>query len=356
LSRSINEADRANSFLNAGRPEEAQKLLSRHLTENPDDVRALCLMARALSETRNFEQALSASQAALKLAPGEEWAWRLASVAYVGLHDYPKARSAAEKAKELAPNLWIAHLQLVNVDIAFGRVTSRTQTLASELVRLAPNEPDSHMILGNVALQLKKPAAAEEAYRTALRIDPSHAGAKHNLSVAQLHRGKTGIAAAGFVDILSNDPQYALALRNLRASALVALRDIHVLLFFPLLLCSEPFARVVDQDVNVDPTFPWVELRLAIAVIAALSIGIYLLRFVHTSRNRLGQLVKNLPQIDKSLTVWAICLGVCFILVLTSPLLPAPVARVIYPNMMLFLFWFFIVMLAIAARRARKNR
>lgn len=213
-----NASDQALVYLDAGRPREALEVLGLHLASTPDDVRALCLTARALIDAGDRAQAAASAQRALSLSPENEWAWRLLAIARTDAGQFDAARKAAARAREIAPWNWQTHFQVAAVDVSAKHVTPATQAAASRAAELAPNEAMTHFMVGNVALANKDLTGAEKAYRRALALDPHMPAAQNNLSLVIMRRGATGAAAAGFVDILANDPTSELARRNTLAA------------------------------------------------------------------------------------------------------------------------------------------
>ncbi|MEN0083377.1 MAG: tetratricopeptide repeat protein [Leifsonia sp.] len=210
--------DRATLYLDAKRAEDAVAILGRHLASEPDDVKALCIMGRALCETGETEEAVRSTRRAVSLAPSDEWAWRVLALAFASNGDHTEAREAAERAIEIAPDAWRTHLQRAVVDLRAGKADFATQTAALRAVELAPGEAQTHYILGNAALARRSWDAADAAYRRALAIDPQLEAARNNLAVVALRRGDNGTASAGFVDILAQNPGSVTARRNVLAA------------------------------------------------------------------------------------------------------------------------------------------
>lgn len=197
---------RARALLDAGRSQDAISTLGPYLASNPDDVRALCVLAQAHLRLSDGERALVAAQAAVAADPGEEWAVRLLSSALVTQGRYNEARWMADEAIRLAPNQWRCHAQLAGVDVAAKTITTSTRRAAQRVVELAPEEADAHLVAGNVALADTKYRAAAAAFREVLRLDPSNASAHNNLGVVALRRRRLGQATSFMVNAAGIDP------------------------------------------------------------------------------------------------------------------------------------------------------
>jgi predicted CXXCH cytochrome family protein len=85
--------------------------------------------------------------------------------------------------------------------------------------------PESHVNLGLVHLRRRDPAAAEAAYRTALRLDPAFVPALVNLADLYRARGREGDATAMLRDAVSREPANAEA-RFAFGLALARARDL----------------------------------------------------------------------------------------------------------------------------------
>lgn len=193
-------------------------------------MRALILAARAETASGNAVRGVEHAQRALSLSPDNEWAWRVLALALSDAGRFDDARDAAARATALAPDNWRAHLQAAAVDVKAQTVTFETQAAATRAVQLAPNEPLTHLTLGNVALAKGYLNAAEDAYRRALALDPQLESARNNLAVVSLRQGSLGEAAAGFVDLLSDSPTSVQARGNLLASVARMLARVRLVL------------------------------------------------------------------------------------------------------------------------------
>ncbi|MEU6744161.1 tetratricopeptide repeat protein [Streptosporangium sandarakinum] len=160
------------------------------LSTDSGDPREWCaLAARRLAEDRPGD-ALEAARRAVDHDPGAEhaagWGYRLASLAFERLGRSAEAVAAAEEAVRLAPGSWAARLRL---GAALRHVPGRwreSRAQAARAVRYAPQEPDPHVLAGDLALLRGEHRAAEGAYREALRLLDGHAGARVGLGLALL--------------------------------------------------------------------------------------------------------------------------------------------------------------------------
>ncbi|MFF5208140.1 hypothetical protein [Streptosporangium sp. NPDC000396] len=155
-----------------------------------DDPREWCATAAAWLSRDRPEAALEAARQAVERDPraesGADWGYRLASLAFERLGRVAEAVAAAEEAVRLAPGSWAARLRL---GAALRRVPGRWReswAQTARAVRYAPEEPDPHALIGDLALLRGEHRRAEAAYRDALRRLDDHPGARINLGLALL--------------------------------------------------------------------------------------------------------------------------------------------------------------------------
>ncbi|MBB2913199.1 tetratricopeptide (TPR) repeat protein [Streptosporangium becharense] len=157
---------------------------------DPVSPRDWCAVAAARLGRDQPEAALEAARTAMDLDPraesGADWSYRLASLAFERLGRDAEAVAAAEEAVRLAPGSWAARMRL---GAALRRVPGRWReswAQAVRAVRYAPEEPEPHVLLGDLELLRGEHRRAEAAYRDALRRMPDHPGARVNLGLAAL--------------------------------------------------------------------------------------------------------------------------------------------------------------------------
>lgn len=210
---------RIRTLIEAGRHEEARVKLESVLASEPGDGGLWCLYALCLCRLDRPAEALQAAGRAAALEPDEEWPHRLASIALCSLQDYPRAAEAARAAVRLEPGLWQTHAQLALALHEVKNVDAMNEAWqsADHAVSLAPDEAETHFVMGVVAQERGAVQVAESAYRRVLALDPAHAAAMNNLGLLQLKRGRLHEAAEGFTSSLRNDPNLGVARANVDA-------------------------------------------------------------------------------------------------------------------------------------------
>jgi Flp pilus assembly protein TadD len=300
-------------MISLGRHEEALALLNPLVAAEPDNSYALCLTAQALLQLERPLLARQAAEAAIRSDPSAEWPLRLLSIALRESGDTARAVEVAADSVRMEPNLWEPRAILA---IALSEVRGsrhRARRVAETAVTIAPQEPQTHFVVGLVADRLGRYGDAEAAYRRALQLNPQHAAARNNLSVILSRRGDYLGAAKGFTEAAVGDPRLAIARRNvdyvvirmIQRAQLVVMGAIFVAMAGPRLL------GIPDPLISVVAAFTGVGLIV---------FGLY--RFVTSTPRRLHRYLRTLPVRDRLATAWVTLLAVALLVLCVATLLP----------------------------------
>jgi Flp pilus assembly protein TadD len=210
-------------LIDAGRADDATSMLVTFLAAHPDDVTALGLLSLAHLRARRWHDALRAADAAIGITPDHLPAWQRRSIALIELDRADEAAVSAAEYLRLGPDLWPAHYTMARVLYPVRGRRQEALRHAEYAVELAPNEADPHNLVGVVQRALENRAAAEQAYRAALAIDPTHALARSNLALLHLGRTGTDETMAGLREAAANDPQQYSIHRNMALVSVLAL-------------------------------------------------------------------------------------------------------------------------------------
>ncbi|MGN6760656.1 MAG: tetratricopeptide repeat protein [Leifsonia sp.] len=295
------DRERAAVYLDADRPQDALRLLGPYLASAPEDVRALCLYARALVHAGDARRGVETARRAVSLAPDGEWAWRVLAFAESQAGNHQAAVGAAARARAIAPMNWLTHLQVATVELKARTVTPDTLAAALRAVEMAPDEAIAHYTVGNVLLAQKAPKDAEQAFRRALALDPHMTSAQNNLAIASMHQGATGVAAAGFVDILAANPASDLARRNVLAAIGATVARLRILLGAGVLASFALRNASLSAD-GADSFASAIDVRLAtIVVVLVIGIGwtVLAIRFVAGAGIRMKQILRAAWRFDR---------------------------------------------------------
>ncbi len=209
----------AYGFLEAGRAAEAEVILRKILTSDPDDAGALHLLGgialargriaaaedlvrkaiRSSPRTPEYhdnlgavllrqgkaDEAIAAFRTAIELDPGGAMIHNNLGDALKQIGDFEGAAAAFGRAIELSPDIAGVHSNLGTALRALGRLEEAEESLG----RAVALNQDSAMVHGNLGVLLRDMARYDEAQASlerALRIDPDYAPAKTNLALLWL--------------------------------------------------------------------------------------------------------------------------------------------------------------------------
>lgn len=228
---------RAESLMDLHRPQEAADVLEGGLSTDPDEPVALAMLAAARLELDQAGPALAAAERATASAPDFEWAHRLRSVALADLSRHDEAVHAAVQAIRVAPELWQPHVQYALTAVRFPTLSHDALEAARRSVQIAPHRADPHFAVGVVADRLRRHEESEAAYRRALAIDPTHAGALNNLTSGRGFGLGLRDQLDGYAQALQHHPDLAVAQENIELVAYRFVRRFYWAAMVGLLVC-----------------------------------------------------------------------------------------------------------------------
>ncbi|UQX86648.1 tetratricopeptide repeat protein [Jatrophihabitans telluris] len=303
----------ARTLIEARRHDDALRALAAHLASHPDDVEALCLAAQAQLELNRPAPALDLAQRAISLAPEYEWPLRLASVAHSRLAEPDAALAAARASVRADPGVYQTHTLLsqaiashpaFDADPTFRMQAEQAVAVALDL---APNEPETHLAAGNLAMRVKDLDGARARFEQALALDPHYVDARHNLSLVAMRQRRLGSAAAGLVGVLAEGGD-ELALHNLKVLAARILRYLHLALWLIVLIASRVVGDNTQPGSRADHSGAQLWITRTGAVLAVLVIAGFAVTMRLTANRALGQFVRGVAARDRMLLGWAVAL------------------------------------------------
>jgi tetratricopeptide (TPR) repeat protein len=172
--------DQAGDLLHSGRAGKAVHLLAPVVGEEPENVGAWHLMARARLDLGDAPAALDAARSALRLDPGGLESLYLVSAAYsaTGRHDLAIAAATTGCADDPG-NPRLAE-RLGRALLAAGRVGEAENSLRAA-AEFAYYDADLQVAHGISLFAAGRPLSAREAYGRALRLEPSNVRAQLEL-------------------------------------------------------------------------------------------------------------------------------------------------------------------------------
>lgn len=146
------------------------------------------------------------------------------AVALYGQGRVAEALTLAWQTAAAHPNSALAQYTYASLLRVSGRDRDALAVIDAAL-RLSPASPDALVLRGDLQRSLSGAHAAEADYLQALRLQPDHALAVHNLAVGRLRMGTTTKAVRGLLEATRLDPGLAsLALGNIALAVIRVLR------------------------------------------------------------------------------------------------------------------------------------
>lgn len=174
--------DRAQRWLEDGRPEEAVHDLDGVLSAAPGNAEAWMIMTRARLMLDDTGAALVAANTAVGLAPKDPRALAMVSLALSACGRHDEAVLAAHRAVAYEPENPSWHDITACVLLAGDLRPEQAERAARKAVRLDPQHPPFHVTLGFALAAMGRRGPARESLRTALRLDPENEVAQHELA------------------------------------------------------------------------------------------------------------------------------------------------------------------------------
>jgi tetratricopeptide (TPR) repeat protein len=199
---------RARALVDLQRWPAATRLLRGVVAEQPESAEAWCLLALSYGGAKRQREALAAAQRAVSCGPDDEWAHRVLSSRLHGLGRHPEAIAAARRAVTLAPGEWRAYIAYAQALVGSPTPENLGAARASvdRALQIAPQEATVHLVDGNVADASGDFQRSQQAWRTALALDPTNSGALHNTALDDMQRGRSDAAIRGFAGAAALDP------------------------------------------------------------------------------------------------------------------------------------------------------
>jgi tetratricopeptide (TPR) repeat protein len=225
-------------------PAAAMQLLAPYLASEPDDWFALCVAAQALLKLADPAQALTLAYRASGLNPTDDWPLRLQALALRNLGRFAESQSVARSSVLVSPANWQTHYMVACTDLWAQAVTDHSMAAAEKARELAPDEPRTHELVGQIALARGKSRRAVRSLEQALRLDPENSVARHELARAHLRQFRFAKSLRGFLAVGRMDPTIPQTQINLHNIAIRAMTFLHYAIFIGFL--ASPSAPVLS--------------------------------------------------------------------------------------------------------------
>ncbi|HEU4422940.1 MAG TPA: tetratricopeptide repeat protein [Pilimelia sp.] len=178
---------RAQLLADLGRYDDAAIELGFAIALDPHRGEAYTLLARVHLAAGRPADALAATDAAIATTGVDTAALGARAMALVDLRRFGEAADVAHEILRLGSA--DAEAQCLGAAIlAEARNGQPALDAAWRAVQLAPDQAQTHLVLGLVAARLELFQLAERAYREALELDPELADARHDIGVIKLEQ------------------------------------------------------------------------------------------------------------------------------------------------------------------------
>lgn len=205
---------RAALLLEHNRPAEAEKELRAHLSQAPQDLRALLLLSHSLTAQNKDKEAVEVAKQAVATAPDLDTAHYHLAKAYLGKGELTSARNSVEQAIALDPsdanNYGLLALILHHANEHEGALRAAEQGLA-----LDPEHLGCMNVRSAELTHLKRHDEAGASIDKALELDPENPYTHSNTGWTALHRGDHVKAMEHFREALRREPGLETARRGM---------------------------------------------------------------------------------------------------------------------------------------------
>jgi len=168
---------------NQDRSKEALAAVGQAISLAPEEAAFHAFRAFILAGLKKPAEAKTAAEEAIALDPDSDYAHSALAAAFLTSSQWAKAESAARKALDLNPDNVGASNQLAHA----LRLQNRLQESADQagyMLSQDPEDPQTHVTAGWIALQRGDQKVAEKHFLEALRLDASNEAAREGLKEA----------------------------------------------------------------------------------------------------------------------------------------------------------------------------
>ncbi len=190
---STNYLERAQKLIEVNRFSEAIPVLTKAITEAPQDYDAMCNLSFCFCQLEENNKCLEYAEKAIAIDPASEWAYRLKSIMLARKGHRKASLEFAQKAVSVEPDNELAVGNLVYAYLNTDRLVEARE-IAEQRLELSPDSEESHYLFGLVEKSFQNYPEAEKWFRQALEIAPNFAEARNMLAftiLKQSDRGET---------------------------------------------------------------------------------------------------------------------------------------------------------------------
>jgi tetratricopeptide (TPR) repeat protein len=212
--------------------------------QNGADTNPLLSIESAL-RARDYEQALRLIRAQLELNPRDARLWTLEGIALASEGKDQDALAAYNKALAIAPDYLAALEGAAGLEYKAG--SPRAVPLLNHILKLRPDEPTSHAMLGSYAYRKHDCAAAVKHFRQSGAVLASQPSALESFGACLMEQQQPDEALPIFQQILARRPDDTHARYNLAVVQIEAKRSADAIATLqPLLEQESPDTDALD--------------------------------------------------------------------------------------------------------------
>ncbi len=167
---------RADEELQLGNPRLAARIARKALEEQPDNARAMALLAAAQQRLGSLDEAMALAEKGVSLQPRDADLRALFGGLLLAAGSADEATRHLEESVRLQPCSPDALSALAEAYMARGNA-ERGEPFLRRALRLQPRNAGLHFRLGELLFKQRRAREAEEAFRDALKADPAHVNA-----------------------------------------------------------------------------------------------------------------------------------------------------------------------------------
>ena len=164
------------SYFELGENRRAKPLLEKALRANPADDNIQLSLAHVLLALGENQEAIERLNDYLKRNPKDQEAWYVLGRTYLQLSEY-----ALGQVNKINPNSYVAHEVAGEIDESMKNNDGALVEF-KKAVALAPQQPGTHLRLGNIYWEMGKWQSAQQEFRTELGLAPADCIARWKLA------------------------------------------------------------------------------------------------------------------------------------------------------------------------------
>ena len=174
-------------------------------------------MVQSLTDCYKSGDLIKASSLATSVTekfPNYDYAWKILVAALSGMGRYNEALTATQQAIKFSPNDHQSHSNLGALLLKLGR-TNEAMASCKRAISLEPNFAQAHYNLANSLKDLNKLNEAVLSYTHAINLNPNYFEAYYNLGNSLHDADRLDEAEASYRQALAINPNFVLVYKNL---------------------------------------------------------------------------------------------------------------------------------------------